>query len=167
MTTDSHSSIAARVRWPAIGLFVVAALSLGSALLTGSYLATGAMATEFAKSREQIEADPKLNAADKDLMRDFMAQYEKAMEVILPIDLLILLLGGLLIGYGAWNLLRLKSRGWSRAAAILAMIPCFACCLWGLPIGLWAIITIQNSVVREAFTSVQQVEPDFDVLDSE
>jgi len=165
MKTDSRSSVAAQVRWPAIGLFVVAALSLGSAVLTGISIATGAMATEFAKSREEIEADPNMNAADKDLMRDMMAKYEKAMEVILPLDVLILVLGGLLIGYGAWNLLRLKSRGWSRAAAILAMIPCIGCCLLGLPIGLWAIITIQNSAVREAFASVPQVEPELDDLD--
>jgi hypothetical protein len=139
-------------------LFVVAGLSLISALSTVVVLVTGGTAEQMAESRKQIEDDPKLNQMDKDFALDLLVKYEQALNVLLPVDAVIVFLGGLLIANGARHLLTLKSRGWARAGSILAMIPCFACCLVGLPIGIWALTVIHRTEVTAAFASVQRTE---------
>jgi hypothetical protein len=37
-------------------------------------------------------------------------------------------------------------------ACILAMIPCSACCLLGIPLGIWGLVVINNPEVRGAFS---------------
>ncbi|MGQ9915455.1 MAG: hypothetical protein ACUVQQ_14020 [Thermogutta sp.] len=54
---------------------------------------------------------------------------------------------------GAVGMRKLRSRGFSMAAAILQMIPCFSSC-WplGLGMGIWALVVLQDPRVRAAFT---------------
>lgn len=57
-----------------------------------------------------------------------------------------------LVAYGAVQMLRLRSFGWSMAASILALIPCTSpCCLVGLPIGIWALVVLRQAEVKAAF----------------
>lgn len=53
---------------------------------------------------------------------------------------------------GATKMKNLQSYGFAMAAAILALIPCFACCLLGWPIGIWAIVVLVKPEVKAAFT---------------
>jgi len=57
----------------------------------------------------------------------------------------------LLVGYGALQMLKLRSYGWSLAASILALIPCTSpCCVVGLPIGIWALVVLSRPEVKAA-----------------
>lgn len=57
-----------------------------------------------------------------------------------------------LIIVGALKMKSLNSYGMSITACILAMVPCFSpCCLLGLPIGIWAIVVLNDSAVKSEF----------------
>jgi hypothetical protein len=56
---------------------------------------------------------------------------------------------------GAIKMKNLESYSFAMAAAIIAMIPCFhSCCgLLGLPFGIWALVVLNDPMVRAAFRS--------------
>jgi len=54
----------------------------------------------------------------------------------------------LFIGFGAFQMLRLRSYAWSVAAAILAIV---SCGLFSLGMGIWALIVLARQDVRETF----------------
>ncbi len=59
-----------------------------------------------------------------------------------------------LIIVGAIQMLRFRSWGLALAASILAMVDIGnCCCLAGLPVGVWSIVVLSMSDVREAFQS--------------
>ena len=57
---------------------------------------------------------------------------------------------GLMI-WGGLQMQKLESWGLCLAASIVAMVPCFGCCIVGLPIGIWVLIVLVNSEVKAAF----------------
>jgi hypothetical protein len=60
-------------------------------------------------------------------------------------------IGGLII-YGAIKMMNLQSYGLAMAAAIVAMVPCLSpCCCLGIPVGIWAIVVLNNAEVKAAF----------------
>lgn len=61
-----------------------------------------------------------------------------------------LAVGGFII-YGGLKMKRLESWGLALTAAILAVIPCNVCCVFGMPIGIWALVTLNDRAVKEAF----------------
>jgi hypothetical protein len=58
---------------------------------------------------------------------------------------------GPIIIIGAVCLLRLHSRGWASAAAILALMPCGPAWVIGLPVGIWALAVLTEPGVKAAF----------------
>lgn len=59
---------------------------------------------------------------------------------------------GTFILIGAVKMRRLKSRGWAIAACVLSLIPGFSpCCLVGLPLGVWGLMTVNDAEVKAAF----------------
>jgi len=53
---------------------------------------------------------------------------------------------------GVWKMKRLDNYLLSVIAAIIAMIPCISpCCLLGLPFGIWALLTLNDSSIKLAF----------------
>ncbi len=56
-----------------------------------------------------------------------------------------------LIVHGAYKMYRLENYNLAIAAAIFAMLPCSGCCILGVPIGIWALIVLQDPRVRAAF----------------
>jgi hypothetical protein len=61
-------------------------------------------------------------------------------------------LGGIFILFGGIKMRRLESYGLCMAASIVAMIPCLsACCLVGLPIGIWSLVMLSKPEVKSAF----------------
>ncbi len=53
---------------------------------------------------------------------------------------------------GASKMKNAESYGFAMAAAIIAMIPCVSpCCLFGLPLGIWALIVLLKPEVKAAF----------------
>ena len=60
------------------------------------------------------------------------------------------LVPGVLILFGALQMMRLRSYAWALAAAILSVV---ACSLIGLPMGIWALIVLAREDVRETFAN--------------
>lgn len=57
-----------------------------------------------------------------------------------------------LVIVGALKMLRLQSWGLAMTAAILIMLPCSGCCcLLGLPVGIWALVTLNKPEIKGAF----------------
>jgi hypothetical protein len=56
--------------------------------------------------------------------------------------------------FGALQMRNLKNYGLSMAAAILVMLPCgsYCCCCIGIPIGIWALVTLNKPEVKSAFS---------------
>jgi hypothetical protein len=53
---------------------------------------------------------------------------------------------------GAVKMRKLEARGLAMTAAILATIPCFnPCCLLWMPIGIWALVALNNPDVKESY----------------
>ena len=64
----------------------------------------------------------------------------------------IMLVLGVLIILGGVKMKQLRSYGLAMTATILAMIPCTSpCCVLGLPIGIWALVVLNNAEVKSAF----------------
>jgi len=63
------------------------------------------------------------------------------------------LLTGLLQLFGGIKMKKLEGYGLVMAASILGMIPCFSygCCVLGLPIGIWVLVTLSKPEVKNAF----------------
>jgi hypothetical protein len=62
------------------------------------------------------------------------------------------ILWGSLVLYAGIKLKQLKSYGMVMAGCIIAMLPCFdACCLLGLPFGIWALVLIHDDQIRRHF----------------
>lgn len=54
---------------------------------------------------------------------------------------------------GAWELVRLRSYGWSLVGVIAALIPTDPIAVMlGLPLGLWALLVLSDGEVRSAFS---------------
>jgi hypothetical protein len=54
--------------------------------------------------------------------------------------------------YGGMQMKSLQSYGLAFTSAILVMIPCISpCCLIGLPIGIWAIVVLNDPIVKASF----------------
>jgi hypothetical protein len=57
-----------------------------------------------------------------------------------------------LVLVGGLKMKKLESYGLVMTASIVAMIPCISpCCLVGLPIGIWAVMTLNKPEVKNAF----------------
>ncbi len=68
----------------------------------------------------------------------------------------LMLVFGTFILIGAVKMRRLKSRGWAIAACILSLLPGLSpCCLVGLPIGVWGLMTVNDPQVKAAFAGHQ------------
>lgn len=65
--------------------------------------------------------------------------------------------GFLVSAFIVWATMQMKdlrNRTLSIVASVVAMIPCISpCCILGLPIGIWALITINDPAVKGAFRS--------------
>lgn len=57
------------------------------------------------------------------------------------------------IMYSGWKMQRLESYNLVLIGSILAVVPCFGCCLLNMPVGIVAIVTLNDRLVKEAFRS--------------
>lgn len=57
------------------------------------------------------------------------------------------------IGYAGWNMMNLERYNLALAGSIMAVIPCFGCCLVNMPAGIFALVVINDRLVKEAFRS--------------
>ena len=86
--------------------------------------------------------------ANNPQMQQYMAMQAGPMHYVTA--LLGLALSGFLI-FGAMKMRILESHGLAMGAAIVAMIPCGGCCCIGLPVGIWALITLMKPEIKSQF----------------
>ena len=123
-----------KVKGPAIGLIVAGGLGVAMALLNILSVFFGA-----AMSFNQYQS----------LQGQLGAAYYAVMGVSIVLGLGV---SGFLIWAGL-QMKELRNRTLCIVACILAMIPCLACCLVGLPVGIWGLVVLMNDEVKQAFTS--------------
>lgn len=55
---------------------------------------------------------------------------------------------------GAIGMLKVKSYNMAMTASVISVVPCLsACCVVGMPFGIWAIVILNDSTVKAAFRS--------------
>jgi hypothetical protein len=86
--------------------------------------------------------------ANNPQMQQYMAMQSGPMHYVT--GLLGLAMSGFLI-FGALKMRNLESHGLAMGAAIVAMIPCGGCCCIGLPVGIWALITLMKPEIKSQF----------------
>jgi hypothetical protein len=59
---------------------------------------------------------------------------------------------------GAIRMMSLQGRSLAIISSILAMIPCLTCCFIGLPVGIWALVVLNEPMIIRAFR-VQERNP--------
>jgi predicted Zn finger-like uncharacterized protein len=52
---------------------------------------------------------------------------------------------------GAGKMKRLENYGFAMASSIIAMLPCTACCILGLPFGIWSLVVLNKPEVKDSF----------------
>jgi hypothetical protein len=124
-----------QVNGPAIGLIITGALNIVLALGRGVMTMLGIGASTIQST----------NNADADKVLAIFSTFGLVFAIVG-------VLGGIFILFGAMKMRRLESYGLCMAASIVAMIPCLsACCLVGLPIGIWSLVILSKPEVKSAF----------------
>ncbi len=125
------------VNGPAIGLIITGGLNLVLSLANAAIMAAGVGVN---KLQGNLSGSPfeKMDLA----MRGTMG----------VIVCLIGFIGGALILAGGIKMRKMETYGLCMAASIVAMIPCVsACCLVGLPIGIWSLVVLSKPEVKAVF----------------
>ena len=58
---------------------------------------------------------------------------------------------GAVVALGGFMMRSLRSRASVITASIVALLPCNACCILGIPVAVWALITVSQPEVKDAF----------------
>jgi hypothetical protein len=154
--TDPIPLARRQVRAPALALIAVAVLQIVYLVIMLVILISGQVGDQFDQEREKIEKNAQLNPVDRDLALNVLNGYEQFIAVAYPCDLALCFVAAIVILLGAGQMLKLSSRGWARTSAILSMIPCFTCCIWGIPLGMWAILVLIRPEVKRGFEAMAQ-----------
>lgn len=125
------------VRGPAIGLIFTGAIGI---LLAIANLVMGGAMMEWAQSMAPEGQAPPAG----------MMEANSAISIAFTA---LNVLASAFILFGGMKMMKLESRTMVLAASIVAMIPCFACCLIGIPVGIWSLIVLSKPEVKSAFTS--------------
>jgi|SRR5208282_1075345 len=126
------------VKGPAIALIVTASLGVAYYGLSGLFtLFTGGMMFHR-------EMPPNIPPQ----MRAFIEGMHGPLAGV--INLVIAAVNGFVL-FGAMKMLRLLNYGVAMVAAVVAMLPCGCCCLFGLPFGIWALVTLNKPEVKSQF----------------
>lgn len=133
------SDVKGKLQWPAIGLIIVGALNVLSALV----MILGRIVS-LVKGEEPVITDE-----DRRLGYMFAG-------IFFPIVSLISIVAAPVIIFGGAQMLRARRYSLAVWAAILALIPLTSiCCIPGIPIGIWALIVLRHPDVRAAFEGYQ------------
>jgi predicted PurR-regulated permease PerM len=157
-----------KVAGPAIGLIITGILSLIGVVIGLVQVFVIGMGAQFDAQRKQIDQDPNMPAAQKAQMKDFMDTYERILGVALPPMYLVAAAVGVITIVGGVKMRSLRGRGLAMTGSVLSMIPCFSgCCIVGLPVGIWALVVLNNPEVRAGFAAVAAGDRDRGRFDDE
>jgi len=95
---------------------------------------------------------PQIAAALKSYMQQSGKPFDESSLNARPVLTVIGVLGSLFVVYAMLEMRKLRRFPIAVAGTILAMVPYLSlCCLFGLPIGIWALVVLFNPDVRAAF----------------
>lgn len=128
-----------RVTPPAVALIVTGGLGIVTQLLS-LFLGLSANFTQgFQEGLSEGMESP-----------EFLAPFLGS--VFIVISSIIGMIIAALIIFAGIRMLKIQNRGFAIAASILAMIPCISpCCIIGLPVGIWALVVLNDNDVKMAF----------------
>ncbi|MBN9689984.1 MAG: DUF4339 domain-containing protein [Verrucomicrobia bacterium] len=135
---------ASMVKAPAIAMIILAAV--GMLLSIAGFVAKPRMLDVFMEAAANAGAT--IPPETLDALR---AEQTKG---IGPRDYLNLGLSLVLYGVviaGSLKMMRLENWGLALTAGILSMLPCTCCCCIGIPIGVWAVIVLNQAEVKKSF----------------
>ena len=124
-----------QVKLPAIGLLVTGILGIISAIYSVLNVAFGLGATFFDPNEVPSE------------WRQTVAWWGSVETVGIIVNVIA---SGFLI-WAASQMMKLRGHTTALIASVIAMIPCWACCCTGLPVGIWALIVLLRNDVKAAF----------------
>jgi hypothetical protein len=128
------------IKVPAIALIVIASLGIAYYLFNTIMILTGVNSFQ-----PQMPSDMPPEARQ-------LMEFSKGAHGPLAIfvSLVIMALNGFVL-FGSIKMLKLQNYGVAVAAAIIAMLPCQCCCLFGLPFGIWALVVLNKPEVKSNF----------------
>jgi hypothetical protein len=133
------------VAGPAIGLIVLSILGIIACIILLTLTAMGIALLDAVMELEGPSSEAARSLAE--LVYNFVVLiFSLAMSILTLI--------------GSIQMKELRSYAWAMTAAILSVIPCTSpCCfLIGTPIGIWALVVLNEPVVRAAFGSDMRVK---------
>lgn len=141
---SARKAAADAVKGPAIGLIVTAGLGFAMCLLGIVMALLGVGKGSFNMQSSGMPADPEF----VQMMQKFQAVQGPlaVVQYLFQIGVCVVIL------LGALKMKNLQNRGWAMTAAILAIVPCVSpCCCIGIPIGIWALTTLNQPGVKQAY----------------
>ena len=150
------SQICSSVKPPAIGLIVTG----GLAVLMGVYRTVVVLTLDEEEQAEEIDT---IRRTGDEFGETFARIIEWGMKLA-PITISLQIIGGGLIVWGAIRMLKIRSRGWGYAAAIISIVPFITdcCCMLGLGFGIWAMVVLGNTEVKQLFSGTLDTPDVFD-----
>lgn len=142
-----------RTYLPAIFLIITGGISLCMTIY--GFIALPSFDKNMEAQIKLIEDNPGIPADQKKMQVDMMRSIADGIK---PFMLPLYVVGtavGLLTVFGGIKMMNLQGRGLVIAGSILSMIPITSgCCCLGLPFGIWALVVLNNPVVRDGYRAV-------------
>jgi hypothetical protein len=141
------------VSGPAIALILTGVVSMLVAAY--SLISIPGMAAQFDAERKKIDDNAAMPPDQKQMTKDILDTYQKVADVaMLPICVVAGLIA-LVTVIGGVKMRGLTGSGLTKTGAILSMVPCISgCCILGLPIGIWVLITLGKPEVKAGYRAV-------------
>ena len=132
------------VSGPAIGLMITAGLGIAAALL-------GILSVVLGIDINRYNRTPHFRGETPEMRR--LMQMTQPGPGTIAGDMIRIAVGAFVL-FAAMKMKNLESHGLAIAASILSIIPCCSpCCCIGIPLGIWALVVLNKSDVKDYFSS--------------
>lgn len=140
-STGGSETAASAVKVPAIALIVIAAIGVAYYIFNTIMILSGSGGFQ----NQMPENVPPQ-------MQSFMEAFNRGSHgpLAVAVSLAIVAMNAFVL-FGSIKMLKLQNYGIAVAAAIVAMLPCQCCCLFGLPFGIWALVVLNKPEVKSHF----------------
>lgn len=131
----TSSTAPVKLMVPAVAMLVISMFTIGYFAIQALGVLLAPLPPDFAEQRG-LQGDPEMA----------VTLYKFGM--IIGVGMGVLLNIGVIVG--AIQMIRMKGWGTAKAGAIAALVPCSVCCL-NMPLGIWALIVLNQPDVRRQF----------------